>query len=111
MLAGIDAAEADQRLAQAGGRVRDAIASIAEGKDIMEPVWAVGLMTGTVLDGNIDIALIRTDGERVPEFGPWTLAPYQPDTRSLLARALTAARDWQFAGPEPAVFHATPKTL
>ena len=35
----------------------------------MEPVWALGLMTGTVLDGNIDIALIRTDGEEDQEFG------------------------------------------
>ena len=31
----------------------------------MKPVWAVGLMTGTVLDGMIDIAAIRTDGETV----------------------------------------------
>ena len=27
----------------------------------MEPVWAIGLMTGTVLDGMIDIAMVRTD--------------------------------------------------
>ncbi len=25
----------------------------------MEPIWAVGLMTGTVLDGNIDVAVLR----------------------------------------------------
>ena len=50
----------------------------------MEPVWAIGLMTGTVLDGMIDIALIRTDGEAVQGFGPWTLAPYPPATRALL---------------------------
>lgn len=41
----------------------------------MEPIWSVGLMTGTVLDGNIDVAMLRTDGERVAEFGAWRLAP------------------------------------
>ena len=41
----------------------------------MEPIWAIGLMTGTVLDGNIDVALLRTDGENVERFGAYTLAP------------------------------------
>ncbi len=70
----------------------------------MTPVWALGLMTGTVLDGNIDIAAIRTDGETVAAFGPWALVPYAAGIRPLLARALAAARDWAFEGPEPAVF-------
>ena len=61
-------------------------------------------MTGTVLDGMIDIALIRTDGERVAEFGPWALAPYPDETRALLAETLRQARAWQFAGAEPAIF-------
>lgn len=68
------------------------------------PVWAVGLMTGTVLDGNVDIALIRTDGETVQAFGPWTLAPYPAGIRPLLQLALDAARAWAFEGPEPPVF-------
>ena len=70
----------------------------------MTPVWAAGLMTGTVLDGNVDIALLRTDGESVQEFGSWTLAPYPADIRPLLQGALDAARAWAFEGPEPAVF-------
>jgi anhydro-N-acetylmuramic acid kinase len=69
----------------------------------MTPTWAVGLMTGTVLDGNIDIALIKTDGETVQEFGPWTLAPYPPELRPLLRDAMEEARDWSFEGPEPAI--------
>ncbi len=77
----------------------------------MEPIWAVGLMTGTVLDGMIDIAMIRTDGEAVQDFGPWTLAPYPPEVRSLLARALSAALEWQFTGPEPAIFHEAEAAL
>ena len=68
------------------------------------PRWAVGLMTGTVLDGNIDVALVRTDGETVQEFGPWVLAPYPAGMRPLLAGALDAARAWAFTGPEPPVF-------
>ena len=70
----------------------------------MQPIWAVGLMTGTVLDGNIDVALLRTDGERVEEFGAYTLAPYPREIRTLLERTLDAARQWNFDGPEPAVF-------
>src|SRR5689334_10266816 len=70
----------------------------------MTPAWAVGLMTGTVLDGNIDIALIKTDGETIQEFGPWTLAPYPPELRPMLREAMAQARDWNFEGPEPAIF-------
>ena len=66
--------------------------------------WSVGLMTGTVLDGNIDIALLRTDGETIAELGPWTLAEYAQGTQALLSEALQAAQRWQFDGPEPSVF-------
>ena len=66
--------------------------------------WAIGLMTGTVLDGNIDIALIRTDGETVSEFGAWRLVPYPHGLQSLLRETLAAAADWAFTGPEPAIF-------
>src|SRR5439155_1660273 len=54
----------------------------------MEPIWAVGLMTGTVLDGNIDVALIKTDGERIADFGTYTLAPYPQSMRALLEERL-----------------------
>ncbi len=37
---------------------------------------ALGLMSGTSLDG-IDVALIRTDGERVEDTGLWHTFPYQ----------------------------------
>ena len=77
----------------------------------MEPVWAIGLMTGTVLDGMIDIALLRTDGETVREFGPWTLAPYPAEIRGMLADALTQALDWQFNGDDPAVFRQAEDAL
>ena len=70
----------------------------------MEPIWTVGLMTGTVLDGNIDVALLKTDGERVAEFGPYTLAPYPATIRRLLEETLAQARQWNFEGPDPAIF-------
>ncbi|MCZ4274151.1 anhydro-N-acetylmuramic acid kinase [Maritalea porphyrae] len=70
----------------------------------MKSIWSVGLMTGTVLDGNIDVALIRTDGKNVQEFGPYTLAPYEDEVNQLLAQALAEARVWNFDGPEPEIF-------
>lgn len=77
----------------------------------MQSQWAVGLMTGTVLDGMIDVALIRTDGERIDEFGPWTLAAYSAEIRELLPRAVKAALEWRFEGPEPAIFREAEEAL
>ena len=48
-----------------------------------EAVWAIGLMTGTALDGFVDTALIRTDGVSVAEFGPFELFPYSDADRAL----------------------------
>lgn len=77
----------------------------------MKPVWAVGLMTGTVLDGNIDVAMIRTDGETIEDFGPWALAPYPAEVRALLFRTVEEARKWRFAGDEPAIFREAEAAL
>ena len=77
----------------------------------MKPVLALGLMTGTVLDGNIDLALLRTDGQAVQEFGAWKLAPYAAEIPPLLARALAAAGEWRFEGAEPAIFREAEEAL
>ncbi len=77
----------------------------------MEPIWAVGLMTGTVLDGNIDVALLKTDGETIDTFGAYTLAPYPPEMRALLEETLRQARAWNFEGPEPAIFQEAEDAL
>lgn len=77
----------------------------------MEPIWSVGLMTGTVLDGNIDVALIRTDGEGIDDFGTYTLAPYPQSIRDLLEETVDQARAWNFEGDEPAIFREAEEAL
>ena len=39
--------------------------------------WSIGLMTGTVNDGFIDIAALRTDGKNVVEFGSFDFSAYK----------------------------------
>lgn len=52
---------------------------------------AIGLMSGTSLDG-IDLALVRTDGESVVERGPAIGVPYDAAFRKVLARSLETAK-------------------
>ena len=77
----------------------------------MQSTWAVGLMTGTVLDGNIDVALIRTDGVSVEAFGDYALKPYDEPTNQLLREAMQAAQSWQFAPQDPEVFAMAERRL
>lgn len=49
----------------------------------MESIWALGLMSGTSLDG-IDAALLKTDGVTIQEFGPGLMIPYDPFFRERL---------------------------
>lgn len=51
------------------------------------PVWALGTMSGTSLDG-VDAALLRTDGERIYEFGETRYRAYSDAERAALRAAL-----------------------
>ena len=68
-------------------------------------------MTGTVLDGNIDVALLKTDGEQIESFGRYTLAPYTTKTVELLREAVDQANRWQFDGTEPDIFAEASRQL
>ncbi len=50
------------------------------------PVWALGAMSGTSLDG-VDAALLRTDGQRVLEFGRHGYRPYSDAERDVIRTA------------------------
>ena len=53
----------------------------------MGAVKAIGLMSGTSLDG-VDVALVETDGERIAAFGPTGYRPYADAEQILLRQAL-----------------------
>ncbi|MEM6309444.1 MAG: anhydro-N-acetylmuramic acid kinase [Pseudomonadota bacterium] len=59
-----------------------------------QPIWVLGTMSGTSLDG-IDAALLRTDGERIFEFGPTQYRRYTDAIPTLLRAALG-----RWSGPE-----------
>ena len=66
--------------------------------------WAVGLMTGTVLDGEIDVALLRSDGESVFELGPFYTHQYSNATQDVIRAAVDDASLWNFSGDLPTSF-------
>lgn len=57
----------------------------------MTPICALGLMSGTSMDG-IDLAMLRTDGESALEIGPGLSVPYQAAFRKRLEGALETAK-------------------
>ena len=51
----------------------------------------IGLMSGTSMDG-VDVAMLRTDGIKIAEFGPFETYDYTDQDRAVVARAVAAAR-------------------
>lgn len=47
------------------------------------PIWALGTMSGTSLDG-VDAAMVLTDGETIAEFGPHAYRPYSDAERAAI---------------------------
>jgi anhydro-N-acetylmuramic acid kinase len=56
------------------------------------PLWAIGLMSGTSLDG-VDVALIQTDGERVLALAESLTLPYSASERADLFTCLEGTGD------------------
>ncbi len=54
---------------------------------ISDPIWALGAMSGTSLDG-VDAAMLRTDGHTISEFGPTAFRPYSDAEQAHLRAAL-----------------------
>lgn len=57
----------------------------------MDTTCAIGLMSGTSMDG-IDLAMLRTDGEARVERGPAFFVPYAADFRRRIEAALETAK-------------------
>ncbi|MBI1365412.1 MAG: anhydro-N-acetylmuramic acid kinase [Alphaproteobacteria bacterium] len=56
----------------------------------MSVLTAIGMMSGTSLDG-VDAAVLRTDGQDVIERGETLFAPYDRDLKAQIRRAIKAA--------------------
>ncbi len=70
-----------------------------------EMQWAIGLMSGTSLDG-VDAALIRTDGKALAERGAWLTIPYEDDFRDMLQLAVQQSGDIPGIAQELTILHA-----
>lgn len=68
----------------------------------MAVLKAIGLMSGTSLDG-VDVALIETDGEAAVHFGPTGYRPYSEAEQRLLRDALAEAASLTERGQRPGV--------
>ena len=64
------------------------------------PITAIGLMSGTSMDG-IDVALIRTDGADMVEALAFESVDYGADQRALLTRAMSQSAGLQSREERP----------
>ncbi len=71
------------------------------------PIWALGCMSGTSLDG-VDAAMLQTDGNRILAFGETGFRPYSETERDVLRGALghTSGREVEAAAEVVEIAHA-----
>jgi len=77
----------------------------------MNSIWAAGLMSGTSLDGTIDVALIKTDGIIVEKFSSFKSYSYSDEVRESIKESVEVAREWNFKGSEPELFKLTEELI
>jgi anhydro-N-acetylmuramic acid kinase len=73
-------------------------------------VKAIGTMSGTSMDG-VDVALIETDGERIPSLGPSGYRPYSDAERAILRQALIDARQLTQRDQRPGALAAAERVV
>jgi anhydro-N-acetylmuramic acid kinase len=73
-------------------------------------VTAIGLMSGTSLDG-IDVALLRTDGEDIVDRGAAATYPYRPDQQAVLHDALVEAKALDTREARPGILGEAERAL
>jgi anhydro-N-acetylmuramic acid kinase len=70
-----------------------------------KPLTALGLMSGTSMDG-VDAAIVVTGGERVERLGPCLTAPYSPATRERIRGVLGGVGEVEGVAEEITRIHA-----
>ena len=77
---------------------------------LAEPIWAVGAMSGTSLDG-VDAALLRTDGVSIAAFGASRYRAYTAEEQTVLRAALGSWQDADVSDAAEVVLSAHAEVL